>query len=142
MVAAGWRRPPLLVGLDVTYHATLSPTELAVLAARGNPAAAFCDGPVRAYQQRGSVLVPDGTCPCHDLVAMMAAADPTLLDGPVVDLAIDTSGGPAWGATVADLRQPLLASRGLGVRTGTPWQVALEVDVARFRLAVRRLFGD
>lgn len=55
-------------------------------------------------------------------------------------LAVDTAGGPAWGMTVADLREA--ASTGGGVAPGfSPWQVALEVDVDRFRSGVRRMLA-
>jgi inosine-uridine nucleoside N-ribohydrolase len=132
------------VGLDVTHRATFTPVELALLDERRTPAAAFCAGPVRFYRPQGSTLVPDGSCPCHDFVAMMAAVDDDLVQGPVVPVSVDLAGGPAWGATVADLRQPLFAARGVasqGDPVGSPCQVGLEVDVARFRRTARTLFG-
>jgi purine nucleosidase len=145
MVQAGWRRPPLLVGLDATYRATLTDVEFDLLAERRTAAAEFLDVPLRYYRPFGSTFsLPD--CPCHDLLAMMAWADPEiLLDAPEVPLAVVTTEGPAWGATIADLRAPIFAKIA-GSRQATPagfspWRVALEVDVERFRASFRRLVG-
>ena len=145
MVDAGWRRPPLMVGLDVTYQATLTDVEFDLLAERRNRAATFLDVPLRYYRPFGSTFTqPD--CPCHDLLAMMAWADPAvLLDTPELPLAVVTTEGPAWGATIADLRAPVFArvpgSRQAQPPGFAPWRVALEVDVERFRAGFRRLVG-
>ena len=146
VVGAGWRRPPLLVGLDVTMEATLGEEEFALLAEHRSPAAAFLDAPLRFYRRYGSTFTaPD--CPCHDLVALLALAHPSVItDAPVVPLAVDTAGGPAWGATVADLRT-LAFARIEGAEQSRPpgfsdWRVALGADVGLFRRMVRSLFGD
>lgn len=145
VVAAGWRRPPLLVGLDVTYVATLSEAEFELLGEHRSEAAAFLDGPLRFYRQFGSTFTHPDT-PCHDLLAVMALSDPSVLtETPVLPLAVDTTGGPAWGATVAD-RRVLYFSRMEGSDQSRPagfaeWRVALSADTDRFRDAVRRLFG-
>ncbi len=146
VVGAGWRRPPLLVGLDVTYVATLSEAEFELLAEHRSAAAAFLDGPLRFYRQFGSTFTAPDT-PCHDLLAVMALSDPAvLIETPVLPLAVETGGGPAWGATVAD-RRVLYFSRREGSDQSRPagfaeWRVALSADTDRFRAAVRRLFGD
>ena len=108
VVQAGWSRPPLMVGLDVTSRATLSDAHFALLAERRGAAAEFLDAPLRFYRRFGSTLTaPD--CPCHDLLAVLALADPPLITGaPVLPLAVDTAGGPSWGATVVDFRAPRL----------------------------------
>lgn len=140
VVAAGWPSPPLLVGLDVTLAALTDEGHLA-LAAEGRTAAGrMLADPMRAYADyyAGSGQVPAGTFPCHDLLAVVAAVDPAVItDGPVVPLAVDTGGSAAWGATVADLRSPLLPRRP-GYH---PWRVALGVDVDRYRDEVTRLLG-
>jgi purine nucleosidase len=146
VVGAGWRRPPLLVGLDVTYVATLSEAEFDLLGQHRSEAAAFLDAPLRFYRRYGSTFTGPDT-PCHDLLAVMALSDPSVLTHtPVLPLAVDTGGGPAWGTTVADRRVLYFAGRE-GSDQSRPagfseWRVALSADVDRFRIAVRRLFGD
>jgi purine nucleosidase len=145
VVGAGWRRPPLLVGLDVTYAATLTDVEFDLLGQHRSEAAAFLDGPLRFYRAYGSTFTAPDT-PCHDLLAVMALSDPAVLtDAPVLPLAVDTGGGPAWGATVADRRVLYTASRE-GSDQSRPagfsdWRIALTADVERFRAGVRQLFG-
>jgi inosine-uridine nucleoside N-ribohydrolase len=145
VVTAAWRQPPLLVGLDVTYEATLSESELALVAEHRNEAAKFLDSPLQFYRQFGSTMTaPD--CPCHDLVAVMALVEPSVLpDAPLLPLAVDTAGGPAWGSTVVDFRAPFFAQLD-GADQNTPegfapWRIALTADVTRFRTSVRQLFG-
>jgi purine nucleosidase len=145
VATAAWARPPLLVGLDVTMEATLSPTELALLAARRSPAAAYLAAPIDFYARFGAAQTrPD--CPCHDLVATIASVDDELLtDAPVLPLAVDCRGGPAWGSTVVDFRAPSFAAdEGARQESGAgfaPWRIALGVDVTRFRRHVRTLFS-
>jgi purine nucleosidase len=141
VVAAQWRCPPLLVGLDATYQATFTEAEFELLAQRQTPAAAFLDVPLQFYRRFGSTFTrPD--CPCHDLFALMAWADPSLLiEAPELPLAVISTEGPAWGASIADRRAPVFA-RIAGSRQPTPpgfspWRIALAVDVDRFRAQVR-----
>jgi purine nucleosidase len=152
VVAAAWSRPPMLVGLDVTRRATLTQAEFDLLAKRRNDAAGFLDEPLRYYRRFGGTFTP-GECPCHDLLAVMATVESDLLEAPVLPLAIQTEPGPAWGQTVVDQRGPFFAAATAAAGGETaeqpspepsfrPWRVALEVDVARFRRLVRRLFGD
>ena len=144
-VVASWRTPPLLVGLDVTRVATLTDAEFALLAEHRNDAAAFLDAPLRFYRHFGSTLTAPDT-PCHDLLAVLACADPDIItDAPVLPVAVDTAGGAAWGATVVDFRAPAFAALD-GAEQATPdgfapWRVSLGVDVARFRSSARALFG-
>jgi purine nucleosidase len=143
---AAWPSPPLLVGLDVTHTATLTSAEFALLAEQRSAAARFLDEPLRFYARHGTTFTaPD--CPCHDLLAVLACADPAIItDAPVLPLAVDRGGDAAWGATVVDFRAPLFAVSGPGARqdtppTFTPWRIALGVDTARFRALARKLFG-
>lgn len=151
VVQAGWVEPPMLVGLDVTHVATFGPVELALLAERHSPAADYLAEPVAFYKTFGATFVPEGECPCHDLVAAMAAAWPDLVDAPVLPLGVQAAPGPAWGATVADRRVPFFAAAAVasGADAEQPpheqlaeWRIALRVDVERFRTEVRRLFGE
>jgi purine nucleosidase len=145
VAAAGWSRPPLLVGLDVTMQATLTQRHFDLLAEHRTPAAAFLDEPLRYYRRFGGIATaPDA--PCHDLVAVLAVADPPVITrAPVLPMAVDTTGGPSWGATIVDSRIPAEA-----VAEGSehewppgfyPWRVSLEADVDRFRAHVTALFG-
>jgi len=113
VVTAGWGRPPLLVSLDATHQATLGEEHFELLHRRASGAAAFLDEPLQFYRVGGSRLAPDHRCPCHDLLAAMAALTPGLVSGPTVELSVDTGGGAAWGSSVADLR-PQLAGPGGG----------------------------
>ena len=130
VAAAPWPAPPLLVGLDVTMRATLTEAEFALVAEGRTAAARFLAGPLAFY--RGAR--PES--PCHDLLAMIAAVHPGVVDGPVLPMAVDTGGSAAWGASVVDFRP------GGDFPEGRPWVVGLDVDVDRFRAAVRGLFGD
>lgn len=149
VVGAGWAAPPLLVGLDVTHRATLTQAEFDLLDERRTPAADFLAGPLGFYRPLGSTFTEPGTCPCHDLLAMMAATEPELVTGPVLPLAVDTGGSAAWGATIVDFRELAFARVGSsagrvgddGPTEGGRWRVGLEVDVPRFRANVRSLFG-
>ncbi|MDQ1366745.1 MAG: hypothetical protein QOE57_2787 [Acidimicrobiaceae bacterium] len=145
VAGAAWAQPPLLVGLDVTREATLTDAHFVLLGEHRSAAAEFLDAPLRFYRQFGSVLTaPD--CPCHDLVAAMALAHPALIpDAPVLPMAVDAAGGPAWGATVVDFRAPAVArlrgaeqdrAPGFG-----PWRIGLGADVERFRRQAAALFG-
>ena len=142
---AGWGRPPLLIGLDVTRQATLTDAHFALLAEHRNEAAGFLDAPLRFYRTYASLLTAP-FCPCHDLLAAMALVQPDLItDAPVLPMAVDAAGGPAWGATVVDFRAPAIARlRGVDqdrLRGFGPWRVGLGVAVERFRDQAAALFG-
>jgi purine nucleosidase len=145
VVTAAWRKPPLLVGLDVTEVATLTDAEFALLAEGRNEAAVFLDGPLRFYREFASTFTAPDT-PCHDLLAVLACSAPAVItDAPVLPLAVDCAGGPAWGATVADFRAPFFAALEGSVQSSpegfAPWRIALGADVERFRACARSLFG-
>ena len=138
VVAADWVEPPLLVGLDATLSARLTADDLAAAAAGTTPAARMLAAPLGAYAAfyASTGLLPEGTVPCHDLLAAMAAVDPTVLAEVVtVPLAVDIGGSAAWGMTVADLRQ---APQSVDDRL-RPWRVALDADEDRFRAGFRAL---
>lgn len=141
VVAADWftAERPLLVGLDVTMQALLGiDDELAAAHASTTVAGRFLAGPLEAYAAfyQSVAQSSPGTFPCHDLLAVMAAAaQPVITDAPLYLLAVDTGGSAAWGATVAD-RRPLPEADTPGF---VPWRVAMGVDPAPFRTAVRGL---
>lgn len=147
VAGAEWLSPPLLVGLDVTHRATFTTAEFDLLDEARSPAAAFLAEPLAFYRRFAGTLTPTGECPCHDLLAVMAAARPGLVTGPVLPLAVQAEAGPALGATIVDRRVPFFERAGSGSVQACPpgfgsWTIGLEVDVAAFRSEVRRLFGD
>jgi purine nucleosidase len=145
-VTAPWPRPPMLIGLDVTLQATLTPSEFGLLAEHRNDAARFLDAPLRFYREFGSTFTAPDT-PCHDLLTVLAASAPAIIeDAPLLPLAVDCGGGAAWGTTVVDFRAPFFAALEGSTQSApegfAPWRIALGVDVAKFRGCVRALFGD
>jgi purine nucleosidase len=140
VVAASWSAPPLLVGLDVTHAALLDRTHLALADEGRTPAAQMLADPLRFYADfyDRSDQTRQGAFPCHDLLAVVAAADPSIItDAPLLPLAVDTGGSAAWGATVADFR-PWAERMPDGFH---PWRIALGVDANRFRSETERLLG-
>ncbi len=146
VVAANWRKPPLMVGLDVTHRGTFDDSDFTLLTEHRSPAATFLDVPLHFYRTFGSALAVVG-CPCHDLLATLALVEPELITrAPVLPLAISTPPGPACGLTVVDFRA-LVFDRMSGSEQSRPvgfypWRIALEVDRARFRALARSLFGE
>jgi purine nucleosidase len=145
VVNAAWRRPPLLVGLDVTHQATLTDAEFALLAEHRSPAAAFLDQPLRFYRQFGSTMTAP-ECPCHDLLAVIALVEPEVIpEAPVLPLGVDTGGSAAWGSTVVDFRAPFFAAvegEDLGAREGfAEWRIGLRADPTLFRARVQSLLS-
>ena len=136
----GTELPPLLVGLDVTMQALLSVEDELAAAQRSDALPArFLAGALEGYAAFYASVGqrPAGTFPCHDLLAVLAAAEqPVITDAPVHPLAVDTGGSAAWGATIAD-RRPIPESDISGF---APWRIALGVDPAPFRAAVASLF--
>jgi purine nucleosidase len=146
VVGASWSSPPLMVGLDVTHAATLTEHEFALLRQGLTPAAAYLDAPLHFYRRHGAAFTtPD--CPCHDLVAVMALVEPSLISqAPVLPLAVDIAMGVAWASTIVDFRTPILA-RVAGAEPPTPrgfsdWRIAMKADVGLFRQRVQSLFGE
>jgi purine nucleosidase len=147
VLQAAWSRPGTLVGLDVTNIATLSEAEFELVGEHRTMTAEFLDEPLSFYRRFGSAFSPPGECPNHDLLAAMVWVEPDIVTTSLLPVEVDCGGGPAWGTTVVDLRQPFFARAGAdseqGVADTTPlWNVALDVDIQRFRTNVRRMFGD
>lgn len=144
-LAAPWRRPPLMVGLDVTHQATLTPREFEILDHGRSAAARFLQGPLHFYRRFAGTFCQSGETPCHDLLAV-AGAVVALVDGPVLPTAVQVQPGPAWGALVADRRVPYFQRAGSdSVQAPAegmfPCRVALDADVQGFRSLVRQLFN-
>jgi purine nucleosidase len=144
VIGAGWTtadgQPPLLVGLDVTLQALYGAEDLALADEGRTVAARFLAGPLRAYAEfyARSRQAPSGDAACHDLLAVLAAVDPTVItDAPVRPLAVDTGGSAAWGATIADFRAVAQQTR----PGFAPWRVALAVDAPKLRTALHSLLA-
>jgi purine nucleosidase len=146
VVHTGWSRPPLMVGLDVTHVGTFTDEEFDLVDRHLTRAARYLAEPLAFYRRFGGTFCEPGECPQHDLLAVMAAVIPELVHGPVLPVAVQDTPGPAWGVVVVDRRVPYFERAGAGaaqpVTDGfSPWELGLEVDVDRFRVEVRRLFG-
>lgn len=104
LIDATWRRPPLLVGLDATHTATLGADEVDLLAQEHNAAARFVAPLFDFYRRKGASFCTPGECPCHDLLAAVAAVDPSVVEVAELPATVVTEPGPAWGTTVVDRR--------------------------------------
>ncbi|MGE0880250.1 MAG: nucleoside hydrolase [Acidimicrobiia bacterium] len=131
-----------LVGLDVTLPGTVD-----------DSLRALARGVVReiwdASWAFGDLETHHHGLPVHDLLAAYAAVHPEIITWERVPLAVDTAGGAAWGATVADRRAHVLDAAGLPddelARLTTlmgidddRWDVAVDIDIAGFRDGIRR----
>jgi purine nucleosidase len=124
VLAAPWATvgPPTLVPLEVTLAAPLTPSDLVAAEPGRTPAARFLAEPLLRYGRRSVAdgRVPAGACPCHDLVAVLAAVHPGVV-------------------TWADERR--LTVEGEPAAPGVPWRVATAVDARRVRSAFHALVG-
>jgi purine nucleosidase len=150
-VRAAWSTPPLLVPLDVTLMATFNDEVTEAMDAKSNAAGQWLADPMAFYANGGGLMSPMGETPCHDLVAAMAITHPEVLDSLVLPLGVVTTEGPAWGATMADLRAIPLAQAGLELEQlftippswgFAPWRIALQADVELFRQLACEFFTN
>ena len=123
---------PVLVGLDVTRRARLGMAEIDAIAALpvlGGPVS----GMLRFYMRKHVDWYGEEVVFQHDALAVAHLVDPTLLELAHCHVEVDTSFGPARGATLVDR---------LGVFGGHPnahWAVDLDVD--RFRALLLERLG-
>lgn len=117
-----------LVGLDVTRRATVDGTALAALRAASEQGALLARM-ILGYGDRR----PDGW-PLHDVLAVASVIDPTLITTRPAQVEVDTGLGPERGRTVCDFAAADRSRRDNSVATpGTRCEVAVDLDVARFR---------
>ena len=146
---SAWSRPPVMVGLDVTHAATMTSREFATLALRRTAVAEFLCPRLAFYRGYAGMLCAPGETPCHDLLTAMVCVDPRLVSSEPLYLEVDTGGSSAWGMTVVDMRPvvkrahaaPADLDDGNSSGGGALVDVALGVDVERFRREVRDFFG-
>lgn len=121
---APWRI--IMAGLDVTMRVLITPEHSARLAAGGEAGQYLA----RIMDHYGDFYRDNAfgywTCAMHDTIAVAAAAG--TLDvrlAPVVDVEVDTTGGPGHGQTIVDLRG---AYRGYPEQPGAHCSVLLDID--------------
>lgn len=152
MVLAGWKKPPLMVGLDVTMSATMGDAEFDALAERATPQAQFMAEPFTLYRGMSAIETGDGSCPSHDTLTMMAVEQPDVVTATELPLVVDTGGDAAFGMTVVDFRAEWLSSGKVPEEFldmaqeqfyggKARWRIALDVDVERFRSSIRRFYS-
>jgi purine nucleosidase len=141
VVTAAWKteQPPLLVGLDVTKAALLTLDEhVAAARASGLVSARMLVDALEFYAgfYASAGHKPDRTFPCHDLLAVLAAAEvPVITEAPEYPLGVDTGGSAAWGATIVD-RRP---NPEVDVPGFVNWRIAMRVDEKPFHQAFNSL---
>jgi purine nucleosidase len=139
-------RLPQLVPLDVTRQAALTRRELDALAASSSslPGAGLVHLVFSAAWETG--LLETGkhdVWPAHDLLAAWCVHQPSVCRWEAMPLAVDTSGGAGWGATIGDRSVSRKLAwdhwRGVGGDEGSlarlsanRWSVAVAVDVAGY----------
>lgn len=129
-----------LVGLDVTRRATVDPAMLEALRAASERGRLLADMIV-GYRDRRA-----GAWAMHDVLALAAVVDPTLVSTRPAEVEVDTGSGPERGRTRCtfldeDAGSPPPSPAGF-VRTTTRCRVAVDLDVARFReLLLERVTG-
>jgi pyrimidine-specific ribonucleoside hydrolase len=110
--------PVTLIGLDVTYRATFSGTDLDTLRARGRIGALVAEA-LGHYRHGYERILGEPVVPVHDAVALTAAIRPDLFVTRSAFVDVDTGYGPSRGNTAIDLH---------GVPPDA--EVAVDVDVA------------
>ncbi len=113
--------PTVMVGLDVTRRMELSAAQVEHLATSSDPLIAWLAKALRFYGRNGCVV--------HDVLPLGELIEPDLLTLAQVSLAVNLEEGVHRGHT---MESP----------AGTPSQVALDVDMARMRALLARVFGE
>ena len=113
--------PTVMVGLDVTRRMELSAVQVERLGTSSDPLTAWLAKALRFYGLDGCVV--------HDVLPLGELIEPGLLTLAQVSLAVNLEEGEHRGHTVED-------------PAGVPTQVALDVDMARMRALLGRVFGE
>ncbi len=122
--------PTVMVGLDVTRRMELSAAQVEHFATSSDPLTAWLAKALRFYVNFHS-SPQDGLdgCVVHDVLPLGELIEPGLLTLAQVSLAVNLEEGAHRGHTMED-------------PAGTPNQVALDVDMARMRALLARVFGE
>jgi inosine-uridine nucleoside N-ribohydrolase len=113
--------PTVMVGLDVTRRMELSAVQVERLGTSSDPLTAWLAKALRFCGLDGCVV--------HDVLPLGELIEPGLLTLAQVSLAVNLEEGEHRGHTVED-------------PAGVPTQVALDVDMARMRALLGRVFGE
>mgnify|MGYP001046783185 CR=1 FL=1 len=120
---ASW--PIIMVGLDVTMAVLITPERRAVLDA-GGAVAQYLSRIMQYYGDYIGQSFGGWTATMHDTMAVAAAAGTMTVNlAPVVNVDVDTAGGPAHGQTICDMRG---AYSGYPAQEGAHCTVLLDVD--------------
>jgi inosine-uridine nucleoside N-ribohydrolase len=81
--------------------------------------------------------------PAHDLLATFASVHPEAFSWETLPVAVDTAGGPAWGATAVDRRlrgldgELLALAESMLTVAPARWAIAFDADRDAFRSAMQ-----
>ncbi|EHK85800.1 Inosine-uridine nucleoside N-ribohydrolase [Saccharomonospora azurea SZMC 14600] len=131
-VLGGGEVPCVLVPMDLTYRCAVDRAWLDALAASGPVGAALTALTPDYLAHYRKALGWDGMV-LHDAVAVAEAISPGILRTEAVPVAVETSFGPARGATLVDQRRPELRADTEVPETGAPVSVAVDTDVDALR---------
>lgn len=132
----------VLVPMDLTYRCAVSADWLTTLAASG-PIGAALEALTPAYLAHYRKALGRDAMALHDAVAVAEAISPGLLRTESVPVAVETSLGPARGATVVDRRRPQVRAETERPGLHRPTvAVAVDTDLDELRaFLLRRLAG-
>lgn len=117
--------PITMVGLNVTHRALVGRAHLAGLFASGGEVARMVGHILDSY---GGSRQDGGMMAQHDSLAVAAVIDPSIISTRLLPVDVENTGRLTAGMTVVDFRDGADGETGPG-----NCDVALEVDVARFR---------
>ena len=109
--------PIVMVGLDVTHQALLTPQHIMAIAKNGTPVAAVAATILRAYREKITPLGEECVMTMHDACAVATVCDPTLLTARLMRVDIETRGEYTRGRTVC--APGFIIEKPLNVRVGT-----------------------
>jgi inosine-uridine nucleoside N-ribohydrolase len=120
----------VMVGLDATRRMELSAAEIEHFWTSSDPLIAWLAKALRFYET-SHTSPQDGLdgCVVHDVLPLGELIDPGLLTLAQLSLAVNLGEGEQRGHTAED-------------PAGAPTQVALDVDIARMRALLGRVFGE
>ncbi|WP_043537390.1 nucleoside hydrolase [Saccharomonospora cyanea] len=131
-VLGGGEVPCVLVPMDLTYRCAVGREWLDALAASGPVGAALTALTPDYLAHYRKALGWDGMV-VHDAVAVAEAIRPGVLRTEAVPVSVETSFGPARGATVVDQRRPELRAETEVPEGGNTVNVAVDTDLDMLR---------
>jgi pyrimidine-specific ribonucleoside hydrolase len=136
-VLCGGEVPCVLVPMDLTYRCAVSRAWLDELSGSGPVGAALAALTPDYLTHYRKALGWDGIV-LHDAVAVAEAITPGILTTETVPMAVETSFGPARGATLVDQRRPELRADTETPEDGAAVRVAVDTDVDALRAFLAR----